>query len=73
MIASCLVAASVVLFSYYTVKIYLLRSRYSHIPGPGTKGIFGFYLGNVLDLRKTVHKDKKIADDLILEWFFFNY
>ena len=36
---------------YYTIKIYNLRKRYAHIPGPPANGIIGFYLGNLLEIR----------------------
>ena len=31
--SACLAA-----FGYYTLKIYLIRRKYAHIPGPETKG-----------------------------------
>ena len=37
---------------YYTLKIYFLRRKYRSIPGPVTKGILGFYLGNLLEIKK---------------------
>nr|UOU03255.1 cytochrome P450 3049B1-3 [Brachionus rubens] len=53
-------------FAYKTIQIYLLRRRYRHIPGPETKGILGFYLGNssdVVDSRKN-----GMYPDLVVEW-----
>ena len=69
LIISSLATAVVGLFSYGTIKMYLLRSRYRHIPGPTTKGILGFFFGNVLQVAKTL-KDKKLIDDFILEELF---
>ena len=34
------------LFSYYSLKKYLLRQKYKHIPGPPANGLLGFYFGN---------------------------
>ena len=69
LIKSGLITAVVGLFSYGTVKMYLLRLRYRHIPGPPTKGVLGFYLGNVFEIAKAI-QDKKIIEDIVLEWLF---
>ena len=69
LIISSLATAVVGLFSYGTIKMYLLRSRYRHIPGPPTKGILGFYLGNVFEIAKA-YQDNKLFDDFILEELF---
>jgi hypothetical protein len=66
LIISSLITAAVGLFSYGTVKMYSLRSRYRHIPGPPTKGILGFYLGNIFEIAKAF-QEKKLIDDVILE------
>ena len=34
------------LFSYYSLKKYLLRQKYKHIPGPPANGLLGFYFGS---------------------------
>jgi len=56
------------LFSYYTVKLYLLRQKFKHIPGPPADGLIGFYFGNTLEIVI-----KKINDidlvDIFTEWY----
>lgn len=37
-IGKCVLAAGVSYFIYKTVKIYLRRRQYRHIPGPKTRG-----------------------------------
>jgi hypothetical protein len=71
LIISSLITGAVGLFSYGTIKMYLLRSRYRHIPGPPTKGILGFYLGNVFEIAKA-YQDNKLLNDFILEELFSN-
>lgn len=61
-----LVLVALVLLAYHTVKMYILRRKYRHIPGPATKGIIGFYMGN-LDLALKVMNDGKIFADWMLE------
>lgn len=51
---------------YKTVKIYLIRRKYRHLPGPLTNGLLGFYLGN-LDLAAKIMKEGKVFADLMLE------
>nr|ATW72318.1 cytochrome p450 CYP3049B5 [Brachionus calyciflorus] len=51
---------------YITVKIYFLRRKYRHIPGPKTKGIIGFYLGNIPELKSLI--SHKMAPDIFVEW-----
>ena len=55
------------LFTFKTIKIYFLRKKYAHIPGPPTRGLIGFYMGN-LDQAIHVMKNGKILADLINEW-----
>jgi hypothetical protein len=43
-----------------------LRRKYEHIPGPKTSGLLGFYLGNLVDIKK-IPKDK-LYHDLLLDW-----
>jgi len=45
-----------------------MRKKYSHIPGPPTKGIIGFYLGNLQRIRQVMNSDGKILADLLNEW-----
>nr|UOU03256.1 cytochrome P450 3049B1-2 [Brachionus rubens] len=61
-----LAGLGLVSFTYKTIKIYLLRRKYSHIPGPKTHGILGFYLGNIPDLIKV--SNEKILWDLVTDW-----
>lgn len=53
--------------TYFTFKIYNLRKKYSHIPGPVTKGILGFYFGNMFDFIKNKQKNR-VDNDLIIDW-----
>lgn len=55
-------------FLRYSLKIYHLRQKYKHIPGPPANGILGFYLGNYLEIREYQSKDKLVMDK-VLEWY----
>nr|QEV83800.1 cytochrome P450 [Brachionus rotundiformis] len=61
-----LFGSSLAFFGYKTLKIYLLRQKYRHIPGPKTKGLLGFYLGNVIEIKNL--PKNKIFPDLVVEW-----
>lgn len=63
---SVLLGTGLAFLAYKTFKIYLLRRKYRHIPGPKTKGILGFYLGNVLDIKNL--PKNKIFPDLVADW-----
>lgn len=63
---SVLLGAGLSFFVYKTLKIYFLRKKYRHIPGPKTKGILGFYLGNVLEIKNL--PKNKIFPDLVADW-----
>lgn len=52
---------------YKTIRIYLMRREYAHIPGPPTKGIIGFYMGNLGKIVETMNNGK-ILSDLTNEW-----
>ena len=52
-------------FAYYSLKIYLNRRKYRHIPGAPTRGIGGFYRGHVRDLFEATKKDETIWDVLL--------
>jgi hypothetical protein len=54
-------------FLYKTYRIYQLRERYEHIPGPPSDGLLGFYFGNLESVVKAM-KTGKILADLIHEW-----
>nr|UOU03250.1 cytochrome P450 3049E1 [Brachionus rubens] len=56
------------LFFYFTLKIYLIRKRYEHIPGPRNKGIIDFYFGQYFQVKKHTSNDKKILSELLLKW-----
>lgn len=56
-------------FTYYTFKIYKLRQKYKHIPGPPANGLFRFYFGNVFEILAN-QKNNKVTTDLELEWYF---
>jgi hypothetical protein len=56
------------LFSYYTIKIYFLRRKYEHIPGPPASGIIGFYFGNVFEILVYTRRKKMIYMDKVAEW-----
>ena len=64
-------------FSYVTLKIYNLRRKYAHIPGPPAKGIIGFYFGNFFEIISNETVNKKVTNDLVLDWydsfFFFSF
>lgn len=61
------VFAAILFIVAKTIKIYLLRKKYSHLPGPPAKGILGFYLGNLKQVVHTVNNNK-ILCDLMIEW-----
>ena len=74
LITKCLTLLSVVLgggfLVYKTVKIYLLRRKYSHLPGPPATGLLGFYLGNLREAVRAIN-EKKILSDLMHQWYEF--
>lgn len=53
---------------YKTVMQLLKRRKFRHIPGPKTRGILEFYLGNFNDVVKYVRLGKPLPD-LFFEWF----
>ena len=64
-----LLPASISMFIIYkTVKIYIARKKLAHLPGPPTKGILGFYLGNLDEAIVTINEGKVLAD-LMLKWY----
>jgi hypothetical protein len=72
LITKCLTLISIVLTGgfclYKTVKIYRLRKKYSHLPGPPANGLLGFYLGNLREAIKAIN-EKKVLSDLMHQWF----
>jgi hypothetical protein len=64
-----LLPASISMFIIYkTFKIYIARKKLAHLPGPPTKGILGFYLGNLDEAIVTINEGKVLAD-LMLKWY----
>lgn len=64
-----IISLSTVLFSalsYLTVKVYFLRRKYRHLPGPSSKGLIGFYFGQYFTITR--HISKNILQELHLEW-----
>lgn len=58
-----------VYFISFSLKIYYKRLKTSHIPGPRTSGIHGFYLGNLKQIIKEVENGSTYTN-FILEWYF---
>nr|QVK45597.1 cytochrome P450 [Brachionus paranguensis] len=57
-----------VAFAFYSVRIYLRRRKYKHIPGPKPNGILEFFLGNISEIRRNIRRGK-IVPEQYLEWF----
>ena len=53
--------------AYWTVSTYLQRRKYRHIPGPPTRGIKGFYLGNAPEIIENLNNGGMFSD-LLLKW-----
>jgi hypothetical protein len=68
LLSTCFLTFALGLFTYYTIKIYFLRKKYEHIPGPPANGILGFYFGNVFEIIITTRRNKMIYMDKISEW-----
>ena len=49
-------------FAYKTIKIYLVRRKYRHVPGPKTNGITGFFLGNLDEAIRVLNEGKILSD-----------
>jgi hypothetical protein len=62
-------AISVCSFIYYTALIYLLRYKYKKIPGPPASSLFGFYLGNLIELMIEIKLRKRLINDVLLDWY----
>nr|UOU03248.1 cytochrome P450 3049E2-2 [Brachionus rubens] len=60
-------AVLVGLIAYKTFKIYLMRRKYKHIPGPKTKGILEFFIGQYITINKYTSQNKVIGQ-LQQEW-----
>ena len=56
-------------FTYFTVKIYILRLKYKHIPGPSSDGLLGFYFGNFPEFLRHKRRKNGLHNDLFLEWY----
>ena len=66
-----LIGSCTSLFSYWTLITYLNRRKYRHIPGPPTKGLYGFYFGNMSEVVNNV-KNGGTYFDLLETWFIFH-
>nr|QVK45596.1 cytochrome P450 [Brachionus paranguensis] len=55
------------IFGYFVLKQHLYRQKYSHIPGPPTKGIIEFLFGNFNSIVKCL-ADGNILPDLYVQW-----
>ena len=55
--------------AYKTRQIYLKRQKYQHIPGPPTKGLLGFFTGNLVEFTQAM-SNGKLVDDVFFEWYF---
>nr|ATW72320.1 cytochrome p450 CYP3049E5 [Brachionus calyciflorus] len=55
------------LFTLKTIKIYLIRRRYKHLPGPKTNGIIGFYFGQYFEIVNHV-SNQNLQHELHLKW-----
>lgn len=62
-ISTCIV----IFFVQLTVKTYLMRQRYKHIPGPQTKGVLEFYIGNFHDIYIKIKRGGTIFDQYV-DW-----
>ena len=54
------------LFAYHTLRVFLKRRRYRHIPGAPANGIGGFYRGHIKDVIEATKRGETIWD-LLLE------
>ena len=59
------------LLSYWTLRIYFNRRKFRHIPGPPTKGIYGFYFGNMAEVIQNVEQGGSYFE-LLLKWYVIN-
>ena len=53
--------------AYWTLVTYLNRRKYRHIPGPPTKGIYGFFLGNTGEVLENFKRGDMFYE-LIEKW-----
>ena len=65
---SIAIIAALIFIIKKTIKIYVLRKKYNHLPGPPATGLLGFYLGNLDQALRTIN-DNKILSDLMNKWF----
>nr|QEV83790.1 cytochrome P450 [Brachionus rotundiformis] len=54
-------------FTYHSFKLYILRRKYRHLPGPRSSGIIGFYFGQYFEIIRHVSSNK-ILQQLHLDW-----
>lgn len=60
-----LLGLAVLYVIYKTIHIYMVRRKYRHLPGPATRGLIGFYMGNTDIILKHMKQGKILADLLI--------
>nr|QVK45600.1 cytochrome P450 [Brachionus paranguensis] len=60
-----LLCVPLIFIAYKTYSIYAIRKKYSHIPGPKTKGILGFYLGNLSEALRYIRGGRLLADMML--------
>lgn len=65
-----LIFIPIIFIALKTYKIYIIRKKYSHIPGPKTNGIIGFYLGNLSEALRYI-KGGKLLADMMLDMYIF--
>jgi hypothetical protein len=69
LIISSLITISTCYFAYYTYKIYKLREKYKHLPGPPTNGILGFYFGNTFQVVSMIRSKNIMLIEVMEEWY----
>ncbi len=52
---------------YKAGRIYLIRRKYRHIPGPSTTGVIGYFFGNTSDIVK-FKNEGKVFVDFLTDW-----
>jgi hypothetical protein len=68
LIISSLIAISTCYFTHYTYKIYKLRQKYNHLPGPPANGILGFYFGNTFQVVSMIRGKNIMLIEVMEEW-----
>ena len=58
--------------TYWALKTYLIRRRFKHIPGPPTKGVYGFFFGNLTEVIQN-QRNGGMFFELMSKWYLFDY